>query len=325
MLHDYPSLVRLTGFRCSARILALSALASLTALTVDIAGANPVASSTGDDLTRPIAQDLAQRWLEPVGPVRVHGSTWLVGFTHLNVVMIVTEEGLILIDAGLPQAAPLVEASLASAGFSIRDVRYILSSEPHYDHAGGIAALARDSGAKVLASAAGARVLRAGRSGPEDPQRSSLFAYPPVRRVTAVRDGQRIRLGSVVVTAHATPGHTPGSMSWSWRSCSGSAHGDVRPACADIVFAASLNSLTDDVYRYTDRPDVAREFRQTFKLVRSLSCDILITGHPEHSGGEEKLARLRLAPDGYRTPKACEVLADRYEAAFDARLRQEKQ
>ncbi|MDE1917170.1 MAG: MBL fold metallo-hydrolase [Sphingomonadales bacterium] len=140
----------------------------------------------------------------------MHDVTWLVGFTHMNVVLIASDAGLILIDAGLPQAAPLVERSLTAAGFRIQDVKYILSSEPHYDHAGGLAALARDSGITVLASRAGARVLRAGHSGAEDPQRVELLAYLAVRRVGIVRECQVIRLGDVAITAHATPGHTPG-------------------------------------------------------------------------------------------------------------------
>lgn len=312
------------SFRCFAKIGAISALAMVATSAAWNADAKALSSPSADALTRPIAVNLAPRWLVPAGPINIFGSTWLVGFTHLNVVMIVTEDGLILIDAGLPQAAPLVEASLKLAGFSIRDVKYILSSEPHYDHAGGIAALARASGAKVMASAAAAPVLRAGRSGAEDPQRSSLFTYPSVSRVTVVRDGQRIRLGNVVVTAHATPGHTPGSMSWSWSSCAGSAEGDVH-SCANIVFAASLNSLTDGTYRYSEHPAVVHKFRQSFATVRMLPCDILITGHPEHSGGEEKLAKLRGDPDGYRAPGACEALANRFDASLTQRLSEEKQ
>lgn len=313
----------MASFRCFARMGAISALALTASSAARSADANPPALRAADALTRPIAVDLAPRWLVPAGPINIFGSTWLVGFTHLNVVMIVTDDGLILIDAGLPQAAPLVEANLKSAGFSIQDVKYILSTEPHYDHAGGIAALASASGAKVMASAAAAPVLRAGRSGAEDPQRSSLFTYPSVSRVTVVRDGQRIRLGNVVVTAHATPGHTPGSMSWSWSSCTRSAEGDVH-TCADIVFAASLNSLTDGTYRYSEHPAVVRKFHQSFATMRMLPCDILITGHPEHSGGEEKLAKLRGDPDGYRARGACEALANRFDASLTQRLSEEK-
>jgi metallo-beta-lactamase class B len=290
-------------------------------LLLALAQASPARPAGDDPLLRPVAPDLAPLWLERQAPVRVHGATWLVGFTRMNIVLIDSGAGLILIDAGLPQGVPLLEQSIEQAGFHIRDVKLILSSEPHYDHASGLAALARDSGATVLASRAGAAILRAGHSGMEDPQRTTLFPYPPVGRVRAVRDGQPIRLGNVQITAHASPGHTPGSMSWSWTSC------DAQKGCAAMVFAASLNSLTDGEYRYADPAHrrVVRAFRRSFATIRALPCDILITGHPEHSDGAAKRDRLAAAPDSdaFRVPDACRTLADRYEAAFDARLAQE--
>jgi metallo-beta-lactamase class B len=290
-------------------------------LLLALASASPAQPAGDDLLLRPVAPDLAPLWLDRQVPVRVHGATWLVGFTRMNIVLIDSGAGLILIDAGLPQGVPLLEQSIEQAGFHIRDVKLILSSEPHYDHASGLAALARDSGATVLASRAGAAILRAGHSGMEDPQRTTLFPYPPVRPVRAVRDGQPIRLGNVQITAHASPGHTPGSMSWSWTSC------DAQTGCAAMVFAASLNSLTDGRYSYADpaRRRVVRAFRRTFATIRALPCDILITGHPEHSDGAAKRDRLAAAPDSdaFRVPDACRTLADRYEAAFDARLAQE--
>lgn len=302
------------------------ALVGTMAMGLASIGTGLAQAAPDDPLTRPIARDLAPRWLEPAGPIRVYGSTWLVGFTHLNVVLIATDAGLVLIDAGLPQAAPRVEASLRAAGFRIEDVRLILSSEPHYDHAGGLAALARDSGATVLASGPGADVLRKGMSGAEDPQRAALFAYPPVRAVRVVHDGQKIRLGHTVITAHATPGHTPGSMSWSWASCARD-HAGHDGDCKAMVFASSLNSLTEKPYRYLapEHAALRAAFRRSFATIRALPCDILITGHPEHSDGEARLARLRADPtgQGYQSDGACRALAERYEAAFDARLAQE--
>ncbi|KQM19011.1 subclass B3 metallo-beta-lactamase [Novosphingobium sp. Leaf2] len=274
-----------------------------------------------DPLTRPIAPELAPRWLEPQVPMRIHGGTWLVGTVHMNVVLIDTGAGLVLIDAGLPQAAPLIEANLRAAGFDISDVKLILSSEPHYDHAGGIAALAWDSGAAVWATRAGAKVLRAGRSGADDPQQATLFAFPAVRRVHIARDGETLRMGNTAIVAHATPGHTPGSASWSWTSCEGA-------DCAQIVFAASLNSLTDGVYRWSDpvHAGAIPAFRRSFATVRALPCDILITGHPEHSDGEAKRARFLADPqdNAFRVPGACRTLADRYERALDERLAAER-
>jgi metallo-beta-lactamase class B len=303
----------------------LSAAGPILGLGLLLAMASPgrAGSPAGvdDPLLRPIAPDLAPLWLDRQAPVRVHGTTWLVGFTRLNIVLIDSGAGLILIDAGVPQGVPLLERTIAEAGFDVRDVKLILSSEPHYDHAGGIAALARDSGATVVASRPGAAILRAGRSGMEDPQRTTLFAYPPVARVRAVRDGEVVRLGNIRMTAHSSPGHTPGSMSWSWTSC------DAEQGCASMVFAASLNSLTDGNYRYSDRGHeaVVRRFRRTFATIRALPCDILITGHPEHSDGAAKRDRLAAArdSDAFRSPDGCRNLADRYEAAFDSRLAQE--
>ncbi|MFZ8510109.1 MBL fold metallo-hydrolase, partial [Staphylococcus aureus] len=84
---------------------------------------------------------------------RIYGNTYLVGFRKMNVALIDTGAGLILIDAALPQSVAAVEANIRTLGFKLRDVKFILSTEPHYDHAGGLAALARDSGATIIASA----------------------------------------------------------------------------------------------------------------------------------------------------------------------------
>jgi metallo-beta-lactamase class B len=273
-----------------------------------------------DPLTAPIAVDLAPLWLKPQPPTRIHGQTYLVGFGGMNVALIRTQAGLILIDGSLPQAAPLIEDDISRLGLRIEDIRLILSSEPHYDHAGGLAALSRDSGAPVLTSSAGARVLRRGRSGMEDPQAPVLLAYPPVTHLKIIHDGQRIVLGETAVTAHLTPGHTPGSVSWTWRSCE---PGD----CVDIAFVTSLNSRTEGGWRFSDpiHRDALKAFRATFTKVRALPCDILLTGHPEHSDGEAKMKALLADPKSraFRVPHACRNLADRYERALDERVAQE--
>lgn len=271
----------------------------LAAVCWGLAGAASI-----DPLTAPIAPRQAAGFMGERAPTRVHGNTWLVGTASMNVALIDTGAGLILVDAGLPQTVPQVEANIRAAGFSIRDVKLILSTEPHYDHAGGLAALSRDSGAPVLAGVAAAPVLRAGRSGDEDPQQRTLFAYPAVAKVRAMKHGEQIRLGKVVITAHATPGHTPGSTSWSWRSC---ADGD----CKAAVFVASLTSPTDGTYRYSDHPDVVARFRQSIAAVRALPCDVMLVGHPSHVAG---------APP---ESGVCAWLADKQEAALDQRLASE--
>jgi metallo-beta-lactamase class B len=272
-----------------------------------------------DPLTRPIAPEAAAKWIGPQAPIRVYGNTYLVGFQGMNVGLIDTGKGLILIDGAVPQSVRSIEANLGKLGYRIQDVKLILSTEPHFDHAGGLAALARDSGATVLASNWAAVSLRQGMSTPDDPQAAWLVPFPAVSRVRAVKDGEAIRLGSVTVTARATPGHTPGSMSWTWRSCEGR-------VCRTMVFASSLNPVAADGYRFMKHPEVAASFRATQARFRTIPCDIMFSAHPDNSGGVEKYARFSAGarPNPYIDPGACRAYAAKSATALAKRLADEK-
>lgn len=297
--------------------LAIAGMMSLAVICASTAD-----GATGDDpLLKPIAADYAQRWLGPQTPFRVFGQSYMVGFEGLSVGLIRTGEGLILIDGAVPQSVQALEANIRKLGFSIRDIKYILSTEPHYDHAGGIAALARDSGATVLAGARAVEALRSGEAAPADPQASILPRQPGIKRLRAVKDGEKIRLGNTVVTALSTPGHTAGSTSWAWRSCEGG-------RCLDIVFAASLNPVSADDYRFSDPAHraIVDSFRVSFAKMRTLPCDILLTSHPEQpetKDGAARLARIR-TPNPFIDRGACRAYAESRENALDERLKREQ-
>ncbi len=272
--------------------------------------ATPVLAQANDPLTRPIVTDHTAEWLSPRPPVRVFGKTYLVGFGGLNVALIDTGKGLILIDGALPQAAPAILANVARLGFSPHDIKYILSTEPHFDHAGGLAALARDTGATVVASARGAEGLRSGRLATDDPQRGYDSRFPPVPAVRIIRDGERLTLGDTSVIARATPGHTMGSMSWNWRTCAGQ-------RCKDIVFAASLNPVSTDDYRFSapaNKPVVAA-FARGQAAMRALPCDILITAHADQDGATSRFLT---------TPGACRAYAASSQRKLARRLASER-
>ncbi|MFS2109114.1 subclass B3 metallo-beta-lactamase [Sphingomonas sp. Sphisp140] len=272
-----------------------------------------------DPLTRPIEPEAAAKWIGPQAPIRVFGNSYLVGFEGMNVGLIDTGKGLILIDGAVPQSVRSVEANLQKLGYRIQDVKLILSTEPHFDHAGGLAALVRDSGATVLAGGWAVTALKQGMSTPDDPQAAWLVPFPAVSRLRAVKDGEVIRLGNVAVTARATPGHTPGSMSWTWRSCEGR-------VCRTMVFASSLNPVAANGYRFTRHPEVVASFRSTQARVRAMPCDILFSAHPDNSGGPEKYARFArgVRPNPYVDPGACRAYADRSATALGKRLADEK-
>lgn len=275
-----------------------------------------------DPLTRPISPDYAKRWLTPLPPGRVFGDTYFVGFAGLGVALIKTSAGLILVDGGVPQGVASVEANIRALGLRVDDIRYILTTEPHWDHAGGIAALARDSGAQVVASGPTAQIFRTGRVGADDPQSADLVPFPPVAKVRVMKDGGTLRLGSTVVTAHATPGHTAGSMSWSWRSCEGA-------VCRAIVFGASLNAVSSDGYRFSEtaHAPVVTAFRHSFARMRALPCDILLISHPDQFGLDDRYRRAQAGerPNPLIDPNACRAYADRAEQRLDERLAKEAQ
>lgn len=292
----------------------LAAIAGISALC-------PAHGTIQDDpLLRPIEAEYSARWLTPQAPLHVYGNSWLIGFGGLNVALIRTDAGLILIDGAVPQGVRAIEANVRALGFRIEDIKMILSTEPHYDHAGGIAALARDSGALVIAGNAAAPALRSGRPTQDDPQVAYGIGFPGTPRVRGVANGTRLRLGNTIVTARAVPGHTPGSTSWTWQSCE-------RGRCLDLVFSASLNPVAGKGYRFADPAHAAAvaAFRRSFASVRALPCDILLTSHPDQSGGDVK-ARRRAAgasPNPFIDPGACRAYADRFEAALDRRLADE--
>jgi metallo-beta-lactamase class B len=259
-------------------------------------------------------------WSEAQAPYRIHGNTWNVGSRGLASILVTSDAGHVLIDAPLAQNAELIEANVRALGVRVEDIRVILNSHAHFDHAGGIARLARDSGAEVRASAAGARALRSGGDDPDDPQHGSADPYAPVQVAATLADGDVVRVGDLALTAHLTPGHTPGSTTWTWRSCG-------QATCFDIVYADSLTALSAKGYRYSDpaHPERLAGFRRGLAVVAGLPCDILVTPHPEASGFDQRLARREAGEaDALVDRGACRRYAEAAGQRLDARIELER-
>lgn len=271
--------------------------------------------------TTPIECSACAGWNEPQAPFRLHGESWYVGTRGLSSVLVATPEGLVLIDGGLPQSAPLIAANVEALGFRMDQVRYLLNSHEHFDHAGGLAALQRLSGAPVLATAEGAAALRRGSTSHDDPQAGfgdEVNGYPPVGNVQVLAEGNAFTLGGTTFTLHASPGHAPGGSTWTWRSCEGS-------DCRDLVFADSLTAVSAPGYRFTDQPERVEALRASIARVAALPCDLLVSAHPGFSGLFDKLAAREAEPsrNALLDPGACAAYAAGGEAWLRRRLESE--
>ena len=260
-------------------------------------------------------------WNKPQRPFLIFGNTYYVGPRGLSSILITSKGGHVLIDGALPESASQVAANVRSLGFRIEDVKVILNSHVHFDHAGGIAELQRLSGARVIASKWSAGVMRKGGVGKGDPQFGTLLPIAAVKDVHELHDGETFQVGAIAITAHLTPGHTPGGTSWTWKSCEGE-------LCRDMVYADSLTPVSASGFKFSkshEYPDALADFEKSFAFLESVRCDILMTTHPEMSNLWERIeARDQgVTPDPMVDTGACRRLASRGRDQLRRRLADE--
>ena len=258
-------------------------------------------------------------WNAPQAPFKIYGNTYYVGVHGLSSLLIDTGQGLVLIDGDLPGSPPQIEANIKTLGFKPDDIKLILNSHPHFDHAGGLRTLQQLTHAPVLASAWSAKVLRAGGVDRDDLQYGVPLPIDAVANVREVRDGEVVRLGRMAFVAHDTPGHTPGGASWTWLSCE-------KTRCLRMVYADSLNPASAPGYLFSSHPEVLKDFEKSFAMVSALPCDVLLTPHTDISDllGKWQRRAQGATPDPFIDSNACRAFAEKSRSDLAARLAREK-
>jgi metallo-beta-lactamase class B len=271
----------------------------------------------------PIKCDACDEWNKPREPFKVYGNTYFVGPDGLSAILITGNDGLILLDGGLPQSAAVIDANIRKLGFKTQDIKLIVNSHGHYDHAGGIAALQRASGARVAASPSGADALRRGENTTDDPQYGfgkEANAFPPVENVEVIGDNQVLRVGNIAITAIFTPGHTPGATTWTWQSCEGL-------NCLNMVYADSVSAISAPGFKFTAVPGRVEAFRAGIARLGELPCDIVISTHPSATNLDQKIrkrAELKgSGPDPF-VDRGCKALAATAMKGLESRIAEEK-
>ena len=261
----------------------------------------------------------AKSWSEPFPAHRIAGDLYYVGTRGLASYLIATPQGHILINSSLESSVPMIEASIAKLGFRLSDVKILLISHAHWDHNAGSALVKEKTGAKYMVMGPDVAVT-------EDGGKSDFFygtspgsRYPPTKVDRVLHDGDEVKLGGAVLTAHLTPGHTPGCTTWTMKV-------NEAGKAFDVVIVGSPNvNAGFKLVNNAAYSQIAADYQRTFEVLKSLHCDIFLGAHGDYYGLESKFPRLAaegfqvfVDPAGYRA-----YVAER-EKAFQAELARQR-
>lgn len=249
-------------------------------------------------------------WRQPVEPFRIAEHTWYIGTEGLSALLVKTPEGAVLIDGGMPQADGMLLAHMRQLGVQPDELKLILHSHAHGDHAGPLAAVKRATGAQLLSNAESAALLA--RGGSNDIHYGDQILFPPALADRLLQDGERVELGGIEFTVHFTPAHTPGSMSWTWTDAR-----DGKPV--HIAYVDSVSAPGYDLLDNPRYPHIVDDYRRGFDAIRALPCDLLIAPHPGGVGWNPADSE---AP--HPQPMTCRAHADQAERALDAKIAEQK-
>jgi metallo-beta-lactamase class B len=254
-------------------------------------------------------------WTARTRPYHIIGNIHYVGTVDLASYLITTPAGHILIDTGLPQNADAVIDSIAALGFDIENVRLLLTTQAHFDHVGAHAAIARRSNASVVASAGDAPLLADG--GRSDYHLGPRYHFSPLKVNRIVRDGDVVSLGDTSLTARVTPGHTQGTTTWTTTAR------DKAGRLRHVVFMGS--TAVNEGVRLVDNdkyPQIASDFARSFRILKSLPCEVFLAAHGVSFDGPAKAdaARAGQGENAFIDPEGCRDAVERSERAFTAEL-----
>jgi metallo-beta-lactamase class B len=245
-------------------------------------------------------------WTNPFPPYKIIGNIYYVGSQGLGVYLITTPQGNILINSNLEKSVPMIRESVEKLGFRFSDTKILLISHAHWDHCAGSAAVKELTGAKYMVMDADVPAIEDG--GKVNFGRDSKFTdsgapqYQPTKVDRVLHDGDQVKLGDTVLTAHLTPGHTKGTTTWTMKVADGG-------KTYNVVIVGSPN--VNPGYKLVNNalyPQIASDYERMFRVLKSLPCDIFLGAHGDYYGMEAKYARMKqggtnpfIDPEGYKS------------------------
>jgi metallo-beta-lactamase class B len=254
----------------------------------------------------------------PYPPFKMGEGLYYVGSADYAAYLIKTDAGLILLDGGDAETGRQIVANIRTLGFDPSQVKILLNTHQHFDHAAGLAVVKRSApDAKLYASAADGAVIAAGGRG--DPLlKADRFHYEPVPVDVTLKDGDEVRLGGWTLTAHITGGHTAGCTTWTFPV---TVAGQVRQA---LVHCSSTVLPGYRIGKMETWPGQTAQFEKSFATWKSLPCEVFLGSHGSFFGLKAKRKALDAGQaDAFVDPEGCKAFYARQEAAFRAELKRQ--
>jgi metallo-beta-lactamase class B len=251
---------------------------------------------------------------DPVAPFKIGEGLYYVGASDITSFLFVSKAGMILLDGGYDTTAPQILANIRTLGFDPKQVKILLSTHGHVDHAGGFARLKRETGAALYASAADGALMARGGKG--DFGLKDSATYPSVTPDRTVVDGQKVGLGGWTLTAHLTPGHTRGCTTWTFPVTVAGKTRQGLVLCSNSVLSMYRLDKAHESY-----PGIAADYEASYATWRKLPCDVFLASHGIFFGLKAKRAALETGKaDAFVDPAGCKAYFEKGYAGFRAEL-----
>lgn len=258
--------------------------------------------------------DMPANWTKPTKPYRVVGNIYYVGTEGISSWLITSSEGHVLLDGG-PNAevGKQIERNIAALGFQLADVKILINTHAHYDHAGGLAQLKADiPTAKLWISRGDEPAIEQGHHIGDN--ENGPTPMPAVKVDKAFGDGQKLKLGETALVAHLTPGHTIGCTSWTTAVIE-----KGRPLT--VTFPCSLSVAGNVLVGNKTHRNIVADYRGSFAKLRAIPTDVMLPAHEEQ--GEllaKRKKQLRGDPNAFVDPTELTRYVADSEAAFNEEL-----
>lgn len=257
-------------------------------------------------------------WATPVKPFKIGDNLYYVGSSDLTAFLFVSTAGLIVLDGGEAATGRQVVANIRALGFDPAQVKILLNTHQHFDHAAGLAEIRKAApNARLYASAADGPIIAAGGKG--DPfLKGKAYEYEPVPVAKTIKDGEKVTLGGWTLTAHITGGHTAGCTTWTFPV---TVAGTVRQG---LVHCSSSVLPGYKLGKAETYPGITAAFEKSFATWKALPCEVFLGSHGRFFGMPAKAKALEAGKaDAFVDPAGCKTFYAGQEAAFRAELKKQ--